>query len=172
MVALGGARFFKLAHVLVLFVLVLGGLNDLGGRRRRGRPDGRAQGQTAHGLGAAAGERERKRGKVLLRSSITMNNCGKKATSKIGTLCLLLFEWRGPRSGNRYGMGKEENNGLKLSPLVRLTRYRFVSIQGSQIKLLRGCKKFVPAFVYLFCLSLTGSCLALLCMPYLRALYM
>ena len=33
-------------------------------------------------------------------------------------------------------------------------------IQRSAKRLVRGCEKFVPALVYLFCLALPGSCLA------------
>ena len=54
-----GARLQLPLLLLLLVLVVLGGLDDVVGRRlpqRRRRPDGRAQGQTAHRLGAAAGE--------------------------------------------------------------------------------------------------------------------
>ena len=34
------------------------------------------------------------------------------------------------------------------------------NVQRSAKRFLRGCEKFVPALAYLFCLALTGSCLA------------
>ena len=39
-------------------------------------------------------------------------------------------------------------------------RYNLGILQRSAKRLVRGCKKFVPALAYLFCLPLPGSCLA------------
>ena len=46
-----------------------------------------------------------------------------------------------------------------LSSEYGTTAYR-LNVQRSAKRLVRGCERFVPALAYLFCLTLTGACLA------------
>ena len=44
--------------------------------------------------------------------------------------------------------------------MKEMNKCQLCHIQRSAKRLVRGCEKFVPALVYLFCLALPGSCLA------------
>ena len=62
---------------------------------------------------------------------------------------------------------KQEQEQISPNHVHRINLISVHHVQRLAKRLVRGCEKFVPALVFLFCLTLPGSCLARF--PYLIA---